>query len=261
MNIHIFLQKLGCTETESKVFEHVYAWWSRPASYIAKQCWEERTKVYKALEKLVKKGFLAKTRRGGVAYYYVEDISVLQRKVQQKLSWASALEKDLPEVLEHFTQYDEKRYSFAPKISLFDGMSGIENLYDDLYATTIDKWRWVITVIASNTLDMYGTAPKSLQDYAQDTFQRLKKKQVYTDILLANGISLMEYLSRSTSMEELFELPAWNSAVNFYLVWSHLYIVLFEQVPFGLKISSKAVTTMLHFLFEQLKVVEEKKWK
>ena len=75
----------------------------------------------------------------------------------------------------------------------------------------------MITVIASNTLESYGIVPQTLADYSQDTFKKLAKKNILTDIVLANGVHLMEHLVRSSDMEQLISLPAGNAAINLYI--------------------------------------------
>jgi hypothetical protein len=63
----------------------------------------------------------------------------------------------------------------------------------------------------------------------------------------------MDELIHTTEINTLIHLPAGNSTINLYLVGHTLYIVIFEDTPYGIKLTSKVLATLMHFLIEKLK--------
>lgn len=251
-----YLEKLGLSAFESEVFLALYTLGSKPASAIAKEIGKERTHTYKVIQKLIQKWLVAQTKRSDVAYFFIPQQDMIPQMIRREKERLTSLDEQLPTIQFALQQLSSQRYSFAPKISLFDGLIGIQRFYDDLYETTLAGWYGVITVIASNTLESYGIVPKTLADYSQDTFKKLAKKHILTDILLANGVHLMEHLVKSSDMEQLISLPAGNAAINLYIAGQAVYIVIFDAIPFGIKIDSHIVANMMHFLVEKLQIDE-----
>jgi hypothetical protein len=48
------------------------------------------------------------------------------------------------------------------------------------------------------------------------------------------------------------QIPASNSAVNIYLVGQIIYIIIFKDSPFGIKIESSDLANTLDFLFDKV---------
>lgn len=166
----------------------------------------------------------------------------------------SNLSEQLPIVLQTLQQLHDKQFSFAPHITLYDGSFGIENLFDDLVRSTMEQWFGIVKVIASNTLDTISLSPSRLHDFAQKSFDKLQKNKVTIELFLANGITIMDELLHSSDINNLITLPAGYSSINLYLVGHSLYIVIFEDTPYGIKIHSKVLATLLHFLIDKLDV-------
>ena len=248
-----YFQTLGLSEKEANVLFSLYKLGSRPASQIAKETGLERTLTYKVLQKLTKEGFVTEASRKWVTYFFIAWAKQISQIEQLKREQSQQLIDQLPSITSALQQLLDQQFSFAPHITLYDGSFGTQNLFDDLYRTTLEWWRWVVKIVASNTLDAISLSPTTLHNYAQSTFEKLKKKQVSTDIYLANGITIMDELIHSTDIDTLVHIPAGNSAINMYLVGHTLYIVIFEDTPYGIKLSSKVLATLMHFLIEKLK--------
>jgi len=112
----------------------------------------------------------------------------------------------------------------------------------------------VIKFFASNTFETQTSVYSTLQDYARDTFTKLKKKKVSIETFLGNGILIMEHITKTTNIDNLSDLPAGNSSINIFVVGKTLYIIVFKDIPFGIKIDSEEVANTMHFLFEKLVV-------
>lgn len=254
MQLSPYFQTLWLAPKEANILSSIYKLWARPASQIAKDVGIERTLCYKILQKLSQEGYIIQTKRKSITYFLPAGINQLEDMVSKTSEKAKILEESLPDIKQMLQQLHDKQFSFAPHITLFDGTLGIQQLFDDLVRSTLEQGFWGIKIIASNTLDSISLSPHTLHDYAHKALLQLKKKQISTDIYLAHGITIMDELFKSHDINELAHVPAWNSAINVYLSGHTLYIVIFEDTPYGIKIHSKLLATMMHFLVEGLKI-------
>jgi hypothetical protein len=52
---------------------------------------------------------------------------------------AKILEESLPDIIQTLQQFHDKQFSFAPRITLFDGTLGIQQLFEDLVRSTLEQ--------------------------------------------------------------------------------------------------------------------------
>jgi hypothetical protein len=64
----------------------------------------------------------------------------------------------------------------------------------------------------------------------------------------------MEQISKTTNIQNLNQLPAGNSTINMFIVWWTVYLIIFKETPFGIKIDSKDFANVMHFMFEKLQL-------
>jgi hypothetical protein len=64
----------------------------------------------------------------------------------------------------------------------------------------------------------------------------------------------MEQISKTTNIQNLNQLPAGNSTINMFIVWGTVYLIIFKEIPFGIKIDSKDFANVMHFMFEKLQL-------
>lgn len=250
---HIFTQ-LGYQKDESKIRLTLYQLGNAPASVIAKKLKKERTWVYKTLRKIARDGLVQQTKKKGVSYFWIKDASSLFSALERQEQQIKTLQWEQEFIQQRLLQYETKRYPHLPKIALYDGVDGIQSLYNDIYETVITNKYLVIKFFASNTFESQTSVNMTLKNYYQNIFQKLKKKKVTIDTYLGNGILIMEQITKTTNIENLSDLPAGNSAVNIFIVGKVIYLIIFKDIPFGIKIDSEDVANTLHFLFEKLEV-------
>lgn len=252
MNFSQFFTALGFTKKEEKIFLTLYKLGTVPASTVAKHTRIERTGVYKILRQMTKKGIINHTKKKGVSHFFIPWPQVLQSYLHQQKSQFEQLEQVLPDIEQELLQYETQRYPHLPKISLYDGIDGIQSLYNNIYETVISNKYLVIKFFASNTFESQTSVHMTLKNYYQNIFQKLKKKKVTIDTYLGNGILIMEQITKTNNIGNLSDLPAGNSAVNIFVVGKIIYLIIFKDIPFGIKIDSEDVANTMHFLFEKL---------
>ena len=64
----------------------------------------------------------------------------------------------------------------------------------------------------------------------------------------------LEHISKITKIGKLNNLSASNSTVNIFIAGNCVYILMFIEVPYAIKIDSKDLSYIMHFLFDNLKV-------
>ena len=249
--LNFFIQ-LGFTSKEAEIFLTLYRFWSKPASSIAKYLKMERTNVYKTLLRMVDEGIVSETKVRGITQFFVPDISILKKYMIIRKDQLQKLEDNFWLIETELSQYDQNKYWYIPKITLFDGIDGVKNIYNDIYDTTINNNYLIIKFFATNTFESQVSVNKTLKDYYEDIFVRLQKKRVSVDAYLGNGILIMEQISKTTNIQNLNQLPAGNSTINMFIVWWAVYLIIFKETPFGIKIDSKDFANVMHFMFEKL---------
>ncbi len=203
---------------------------------------------------MAQENIVSETMVNGVKHFFVPDASVLKRYMTNRIEELQKLEDNFVAIETELSQYDKNKYSSIPKISIFDGIDGVRNLYTDIYETVVANKYFVIKFFASNTFESQISVNTTIKDYYQDIFAKLQKKKVTIDAYLGNGILIMEQVARTTNIQNLNQLPAGNSAINIFVVGRSVYIVIYKDVPFGLKLESEDLANVMHFLFEKLKV-------
>lgn len=252
MDFHRFFTQLGFTEKEAEIFLALYKLGTKPASSIASYLHMERTSVYKSLLKLTQEGVVLETKVRWVTHFFVPEIRLLKKYMLAKKEELQHLEDNFGLIEAELAQYDASKYSYIPKISLFDGEDGIKNLFNDIYDTTIKHQYLVIKFFATNTFEAQVSVGKKLKDYYENIFAKLQKQKVLVEAYLGNGVMIMEQISKTTNIQNLSELPAGNSTMNIFVVGEVVYLIIFKELPFGIKIDSRDFSSVMHFLFEKL---------
>jgi len=64
----------------------------------------------------------------------------------------------------------------------------------------------------------------------------------------------MERVSKSFSLNSIENLPASNSTINIFVLWTFVYIVIFRDSPIAIKIDSEEFADSLYFMVDNLRV-------
>lgn len=252
MKFREYFEELWFNEKETDIYISLYKLGTQPASIIAKNTWIERTYTYKALIKLSDIGVISTSEKSGIKHFFVDDIVKIKRLVEQKRKKYEAMEENFSDIKTELAQFDRRLQWSAPKISLYDSNDGIKNIYEDILEEIASKWYISIKFFASNLAYSAGWDTWVLKDYSKDFFETLKHKKIYLDTFLWNGIMLMESIWKAVDFSTLENLPASNSAINIFIVWEVIYIMIFKEIPFGIKIESSELSNTMHFLFENV---------
>lgn len=241
-------------EDDADIWIMLYQLGMQPASHIATKLKRERTWVYKTLRTMAREGLISQTKKKWVTQFWIKDPHMLFGALDRQKQELEKMSEQQEDISQWLVQFESHRYPHLPKISLYDGVAWMTSLYQDIYDTAMRNNYLVIKFFASNTFESQTSVDTTIKDYAKDTFTKLKKKNVTVETFLGNGILIMEHISKTTHIENLADLPAGNSAINIFVVGKVLYLIIFKDIPFGIKIDSEDVANTMHFLFEKLEV-------
>ena len=247
-----YFKELWFSRKEGEVFQALYALGTKPASTVAKYLWYERTSVYKILQRLCDENLVYESYKWGIKHFFIPWPDVLKKYSEKQTQKYSTLSNNYDIIREELRELEWQKDKSVPKITLFDSAQWIKNMHEDILWTTLKKEYISIRLFASNTIDSQVSISDDMKQSSLDLFQNLSKQKIAIETYLWNWVMLMESISKTFDTDAISGIPASNSAVNIYLVGEVIYIIIFKDSPFGIKIESDDLAGTLHFLFDKI---------
>lgn len=119
-----YLLNLGFTTKEAEVYLALLEFGMQPASQIAKKTGQPKSTVLFLFDNLVKKGYLRRSNRGRIQYFYADPQDLKKMKEKEMQAETEALNKVLP-LLEEF----KSPFSSEPKVTFYEGTDGCKKAY------------------------------------------------------------------------------------------------------------------------------------
>ncbi len=168
--IHAILRTFELTEKEIKIFTKVLELGAQPASHIARVTELPRNTVRSILDSLVKKGLMVKSNRANTQYYGVEKkANILRELKHQQLRYQEKLENQIDLIEKYGDDLLMHQAKSRPKITFYEGMQGIEKVYEDTLTAKDGIVSW------ASFEGMHGALP----DYFKTYYQRRAKKNIF----------------------------------------------------------------------------------
>lgn len=250
------LWKFGLTKKESQIFLFLYQYGKKPASTIAKHIGDERTNTYKSLLQLVKKGYVSEITKDGTKLFFVSDKKIFERKLDAEAEEMEAKKQHLSFLQNELEGLEKQSYTGRPNIVFFEGTEGMRHIYDDILSYASENRYHLIKFFASNIFE--ASSASNFLQYSPHFLERLSKKWITLDVFLGNGISILEEIVKGKSIESVAELPASNSSIQTYVCGDCVYIIIFKDIPYGIKIESEEYASIMHFFFKKVEISEQK---
>ncbi len=245
-----FFTTLGYSEKDAQIWKTLYRLGTQSASVVARESGLERTYTYKTLSRLVSDGLVSETEKNGVSYFFVPSPDILRQRARKERERYAKLEEDYSLVEVELSSLSERNKAILPKIQIYEGTKGMQNIYADML-TEIEKNNYrQISLFASNILEQ-SSSMSTLSLYAKDFLDTLLEKNIAVDTSIGNGISLLEAVSKLHNIRDIEKLPASGGSVQIWIIGESMYITLFKQVSFGMKIMSNELSNIIRFLIEK----------
>ncbi len=251
-NITNILESFWLTKKEARIFIFLYQYGKKPASTIAKIIGDERTNTYKSLQKMLRSGFISEITKDGTKLFFIADKKIFEHKLKAEIEEIENKKNNLSILEKEFENLEKQNFSGKPNIIFFEWVDWIKNFYDDIIISASEKWYRIIKFFASNTLESLGA--NKFWEYSPNFIEKLKKKNILLDIFLGNGISVLEEIVKSNDMWKLSELPAQNSSIQLFIFWDFVYIVIFKDIAYWIKIESEEYANIMHFLMKKVEL-------
>lgn len=142
--------------------------------------------------------------------------------------------------------------SNTPKITLYEGGDGVKNCYEGIANELAAHGYRSCKLFASNTLASQSGKSDTINQYASEFLTRMETQGLHIDALLGNGIWLMESIGQARGIDELRNLPATNESIQVFVAGGVVYIIIFREIPFAMKIASEELAGVLYFLLEKV---------
>jgi len=252
MELKKLLQEIWLKEKHSEVFILLYKYWAKPASTIAQMIKQERTAIYKILQVLVLKWLISENIKNWVKHFFVANKSVLRDKILEEKRELEKQEKLLPEIEKELSLLDNSRISPIPKMRFFEAEEGILNLFKDILFETKEKKYSTIKCISANTFESMSANNKNLDEITWSFFVELKKENIKIEWYLWTWMMTLEQMIKSNNMIDIEKLSVWNNSLNFFIVWEIVYLIIFKQIPFWMKLESSEFADLMHFMLKRM---------
>ncbi len=244
-----YLQRLGLSQKESRVYIALVTIGMQPASVLARKIGEDRVVTYKYLKKLSSQGLVKVFIRDGVQYFGTtgsEGIASFLNEQSASIYELSASVPDIDTELKKLGRND----GFAPVIQVFEGKAGIKSLFRDLLFEAKKEKVLRIRMLTSNTFEQQ-MGSVSLTKFMGEFFKDAKKAKLGIEIVEASGTLLPEYIRRIDPQHfDPDEFPAARGATNVFLAGTALYLACYGDSQVGLKIKQEQMSQIFHFFFD-----------
>jgi len=253
MKFFDYFHSLGFSQKEAEIYLALYKLGIQPASVVAKYADMERTYVYKILVELSWKNLVSVTEKGGIKNFFIPDLSILRRYVENERVKYEKMHDRFEDIEIELQSHRKWETSNTPKITLYEGGDGVRNCYESIANELTEHDYRSCKLFASNTLASRSGKSDTVNQYASEFLTKMETQGIYIDALLGNGIWLMESIGQAHNIDELRNLPATNESIQILIAGGVVYILIFREIPFAMKIASEELAGVLYFLLEKVK--------
>lgn len=246
-----FLTDLWYNHKQAQIYLTLYQIWSSPASSIATRAWYERVTTYKTLQQMVDDGIIAQTRKSSTAHFWIPDESLLLSYISKHRDQRVSLAQQYPYIQTQLQSLRSWSIAQAPKIQLYEGTSQMTNLFGDIQHTISQQNLLSISVFGTHTFQEQIVSNNIVSDYAHDLLSYLDHHHVAVHNHIAEWWLIMEHIRSYPGIERLWDLPAWDNAINIFVVGQIIYLVIYRWSPVWLKISSPELARAMSFILKQ----------
>lgn len=145
------LQEAGLTNSEATLYLTLIKNSPSAPPYLAQLTNESRTNIYKLLDSLLAKGLVTRDETQKKLRYWANNPSALLDLAKHRRTQAEAAEQrlqgSLPSLVDEYF-----KYSAQPSIRYFNGVAGIEQVYNDQIADALP----VTSIVSIGIRDFYG---------------------------------------------------------------------------------------------------------
>jgi HTH-type transcriptional regulator, sugar sensing transcriptional regulator len=232
MNIE-FLENIGLTRSEIKVYLSLLELNSASASETAEKSGLYRKNVYDALNRLIKKGLVSSAK--------IENKQIFTATNPQRLlEFIDLKKKEIQGILPELKSI-YKSPPMMEEVSLFKGKEGLKTIFEDILKSRLNY-------------DKFGSGDKfkKFLPYYYPSYQKrktencIKCRAIYNENE-RNEASVKEFIGEIRFLPKEFIHPSTT-----IIYGTKVAILIWKENPFGVLITSKEVSESYRYYFELL---------
>ncbi len=233
------IDTLGFSDKKARVYLALLEAGETTVGEIAKRSGLKRTTVYNIIPELKQEGFIKSTIYHKKHYFYVENIKNLERIAEEKVKML----KELVPLL----KLDHNVLSNRPKITLYEGVTGMNQLYQNIIDEVIPG-ETIFTYIGSKDFDTF-ISPEVLKKYVD---QRLKKK-IINHVIAGPDLSMKNREKESKSQQR--EMKFTKNGLTLFsgdmkIFGNKVAFLSYKENFFGVTMESTEISSLLRNLFQ-----------
>lgn len=246
-----YFNQLWFNQKEATIYLTLRKLWTKPASTIARVAACERVYTYKVLQYFVEVGIVAETVTKWVKHFWIPSLNLLAQYVLRHQQKYQSLVDQFSYIQTTFDALQKHTTSAPPRLQLFEQITGIKQLFEDMVQEIRKNNLITIKFFGTNTFETQVLSVTSIKEYTGNFLKFLEKQHITVQSYIAEWSLIMEHLTISETIKWLENLPAWNNAINLFVVGKMVYIIIYKEQPIGLKLESPELARAMHFLLEQ----------
>lgn len=242
-----FLQNIGLSDNEARVYLSAYKLVAAPVSLIAKHAQLNRTTTYGNVKTLTKKGLLKTQKSGKTEYFSAVEPKFFQRYLEDRKHGLLEAESKLRELLPAFDKLRDPSTNLND-VRFYQGIEGIKQMYNHVLATG----KPIHSFLPAHQI------PKKLWKYLKSEFAPKKRQKSIQSFVLsphtARSIELKK--SDASNLRETYLIPYDSIPFDSEITISGdiIAMVSFENSTiFGTLIQSPLAANTLRTIFELCK--------
>lgn len=247
--LYDYLNQLWLEPKQSEIFVQTYLYGPKPASTIASLAHTERSYCYRVLEELMQRWLIQLTMIRWIKHYYIEDSHVLLNDLHKQSSNISKLVWEYSQIKSYLELLSAKKQPYAPKTTQYESIEGIWKRYDDMLYT-IDS-QWLLAIKCCITMNFYSQVTQfaDLQKLAHRWIDSLTMRHIDVSGYLWSWVLVTESMS-PLDLTTLSQISIGNQSVQLRIIWEYMYVWLFREMPFALKMRSPDLADLMQTMIQ-----------
>ena len=244
-----FLSECNMTIKEIDLYKICLKLGKSTASTIADMADRERTSTYKMLTNMSSNWFLYMQKDNNTTYFLPISIWALKDVFDQKSQNISLISQNYNLIINEYSQL-KSPYQHETTINIYEWLNGIKKTFDEIYQIASEQNLLIVKCIASQTFDSMANSSIYISEVYSDFLANMQSSGKIIQSCLGQWMSLMENLLYTKSYDDITKLPNSNNSTVIYIVWSHIFMIIYQKTPKVIHITSQEFVNLFHFLLD-----------
>lgn len=244
--IRVFLSAQGLNKTDIAVYLDIYKYGQSYASSVATRTGIDRTTVYSALKRLLKRSIIIQTKTKDTHAYMAVSPNVFMDKIDRRIEVLHG-EKRQAGLFVQEMLHVQRRNFLKPRTKIYEGVEAVINLFMETIQNAGEQKSFL----------SLQEIPESLKEFLRKKFIELKlKNNVTSSVLVANGPKAAKYQAldtrsnRHTKIIKKYPFDVHSEIILFNK--NEVALIDFHDNVYGVLIESETLFKSMEALFDYI---------